>query len=188
MFLHKATSHSFFSSFSKLCNYFFLIYRNLFCQNANDFHNPQAIRYSSENPADNYYNLSFNLYEIINKLLVPLRRGDSFSAKLPILNIETDEYDSEKEYQIKPETIVIFEGVFLLRKELSSYIDYTVFLDITYEESLGRGISRGGSTRKYNTKYHAAQRRYLAEYPPEKMADMIIDNSYWDYPSIINIR
>jgi HAD superfamily hydrolase (TIGR01549 family) len=153
-----------------------------------DFHNPQAIRYSGENPAENYYNLSFNLDEIINRLLIPLCRGESFSIKLPVLNIETDEYDSEKEYQINPETIVIFEGVFLLRKELLPHIDYTVFLDIPFRLSLERGMLRGGSAQKYNTKYHAAQRKYLAEYPPEKQADMMLDNSNWDSPSIINIR
>ena len=152
-----------------------------------DFHNPEAIRYAGEDPAENYYNLSFNLTEIINKLLIPLCRGEAYSVKLPILNVETDKYDSEKEYHFDKETIVIFEGVFLLRKELSPYIDYTVFLDISYEESLARGKARGGIVERYNSKYHAAQRKYLDLYPPGNHADMIIDNINWEYPSIINI-
>jgi phosphoglycolate phosphatase-like HAD superfamily hydrolase/uridine kinase len=148
-----------------------------------DFHNPEAIRYSGENPAENYYNLSFNLDEIINKLLIPLRRDESYTVKLPVLNLETDEYDSEKEYRFDRETIVIFEGVFLFRKELKPYIDYSVFLDISYEESLERGKARGGIVERYNTKYHAAQRKYLEKYPPEDHADLIVDNSKWEHPS-----
>ena len=153
-----------------------------------DFHNPKAIRYSGENPADNYYNLSFNLDEIINKLLLPLHRNESYSTKLPVLNLETDKYDTEKEYIFEPDTIVIFEGVFLLRKEINPYIDYTVFLDITFDESLERGKARGGIVERYNSKYHAAQRKYLEEFPPEETADMVIDNSNWEYPKIMLLR
>jgi uridine kinase len=163
----------------------YLISRNHETQliHLDDFHNPEAIRYSGENPAENYYNLSFNLDEIINKLLIPLRRDESYTVKLPVLNLETDEYDSEKEYRFDRETIVIFEGVFLFRKELKPYIDYSVFLDISYEESLERGKARGGIVERYNTKYHAAQRKYLEKYPPEDHADLIVDNSKWEHPS-----
>jgi HAD superfamily hydrolase (TIGR01549 family) len=155
-----------------------------------DFHNPRAVRYSGENPAENYYDLSFNLDSLLNDLLRPLREHSEYTVSLPVLNLETDAYDREKEYRFDRETIVIMEGVFLFRKELAPHIDYTIYLDIAYEESLARGQARNTSdiSAKYASKYHAAQKKYLAEYPPEKQADIILDNSNWDYPSIINIR
>ena len=150
-----------------------------------DFHNPTSVRYSGDNPADNYYNLSFNIDQIISKLLIPIRTITPYRVTLPILNLETDKYDLEKEYIFDADTIVIFEGVFLLRKELSPYIDYTVYLEISYEESLSRGQLRNTEdiVEKYATKYLAAQRKHLAEYPPEKHANLIVDNSNWGHPS-----
>ena len=95
----------------------------------------------------------------------------------------------EKEYNFKPNTIVILEGVFLLREELSQYMDYKVFLEIPFEESKRRAEARDpqATMEKYETKYLPAQRKYLSLYPPELHADIIIDNINWEYPSIINI-
>lgn len=155
-----------------------------------DFHNPRAVRYAGEDQAENYYQRSFNLDEIINKLLKPLRQKSGYSSRLPVLNLETDEYDIEKEYDFNPKTIVILEGVFLLREELSQYIDYRIFLEIPFEESTRRAKVRDPQAviEKYKIKYLPAQRKYLESFPPHEYADAIIDNTNWEYPSIINIR
>ncbi len=155
-----------------------------------DFHNPRAVRYAGDNQAENYYQRSFNLDEIINKLLKPLRQKSGYSSRLPVLNLETDKYEIEKEYDFSPDTIVIIEGVFLLREDLSPYIDYKVFLEIPFEESTRRAKVRDPQAviEKYKIKYLPAQRKYLALYPPNTHADAIIDNTDWEYPSIINIR
>ncbi len=170
----------------------FLVSKNCKTQmiHLDDFHNPKAIRYAGEDPAENYYNRSFNLDDLITGLIKPLRQKAEYSTKLSILNLQTDEYDTGKEYNFYPNTIVILEGVFLLREELSRYIDYTVFLDIPFEESARRAKARDPQTviEKYETKYLPAQRKYLALFPPGNHADMIIDNINWEYPSIINIR
>jgi uridine kinase len=85
---------------------------------------------------------------------------------------------------------VIFEGVFLFRKELAPYLDYKVFLDIPFEASKIRAKVRDSqaSIDKYNIKYLPAQEKYLKEYPPSKVADIIIDNSNWEYPVIKHVR
>jgi len=155
-----------------------------------DFHNPSSYRYSGVNQADNYFNRSFNISTIIEKLLIPIHESKSCMVSLPILNLETDEYDTEKELVFNHNTIVIFEGVFLFRKELSSYIDYKVFLEITYEESKHRAKIRDSKAdlNKYDEKYLPAQRRYLYEYPPSETADIVIDNSEWEHPLSKMIR
>lgn len=149
-----------------------------------DFHNPISIRYSGENDAENYFNLSFNLQAIVDKLLKPIHEKGSLTTELTVLDLETDSFRNKRSYSISPDTIVLLEGVFLFRKELSSYIDYYVHLDISFEECLKRGLARGGEEERYQTKYIPAQKKYLAEYPPSEYANTLIDNTTWDYPQI----
>jgi uridine kinase len=154
-----------------------------------DFHNPQADRYAGDNQADNYYNRSFNIDLIVEKLLLPLQQGNAFSIQLTLLDWHTDKYDIEKTYSFDQKTIAIIEGVFLFRKGLSPYIDYKIFLEIPFEESKRRALFRDATVseaelRKYDEKYVPAQRKYLAEFPPSEIADMIIDNVNWESPYI----
>ena len=164
----------------------FLISRGFETQmiSIDDFHNPRAYRYSGKDQIENYYNRSFDNKAIVEKLLIPVHEKRSHSAKLTILNWQTDKYDIEKEFSFNQNTIVILEGVFLFRKELSPYIDYKVFIEIPFEESKRRAEIRDTeeTLRKYVEKYLPAQRRYLNEFPPQETADMIIDNSNWEYP------
>jgi HAD superfamily hydrolase (TIGR01549 family) len=155
-----------------------------------DFHNPKEIRYSGKDQADNYYNRSFNINLIVEKLLKPIRRKRTFSTRMTVLDYRTDNYDTEREYSFSQNTIVIFEGVFLFRKELSPYIDYKIFLDISFEESKKRAKDRDPEAviKKYDDKYLPAQAKYLEQYPPEKTADIIIDNSDWEYPKISSLH
>ena len=170
----------------------YLLTRNYQTQmiHLDDFHNPRAVRYAGEDEADNYYYRSFNLDEIINKLLIPCLQSSKYSIKKAALNLETDKYDVNKEYNFNPNTIIILEGVFLLRDELSQYIDCNIFLEIPFNESTRRSKLRDTEAiiNKFDTKYLPAQRKYLNKFPPEKHADMIIDNSNWEYPSIKYMR
>jgi HAD superfamily hydrolase (TIGR01549 family) len=170
----------------------FLIDRNYQTQaiHLDDFHNPKEFRYAGKDQADNYFNRSFNIDLIIEKLLKPLWEVKAFSTHLTLLDWRTEKYDIEREFCFRPETIVIFEGVFLFQKELAPYIDYKIFLDITFEESKKRAITRDPKAviKKYDEKYLPAQSRYLKEYPPGDTADMVIDNNNWEYPRIKHTR
>jgi phosphoglycolate phosphatase-like HAD superfamily hydrolase/uridine kinase len=151
-----------------------------------DFHNPKATRYAGDDQAENYYQRSFNINAIITKLLEPIREKQDFSIRLRLLNLDTDKYDVVKEFSFDRDTIVIFEGVFLFRKELSPYIDYRIFLDIPFEESKKRALIRDPQAivNKYDAKYLPAQLKYLEEYSPTLNADIIIDNADWGYPKL----
>jgi len=151
-----------------------------------DFHNPKAVRYAGEDEAENYYTRSFNLNIIVEKLLKPLRKNKTYSTTMTVLDWHTDKYDTERKYVFSQDTMVIFEGVFLFRKELAPYIDYKIFLDIPFDESKKRAKERDPDAviAKYDKKYLPAQSRYLGEYPPEKTADMVIDNTNWEYPRL----
>jgi uridine kinase len=154
-----------------------------------DFHNPRAIRYAGKDQADNYYNKSFNTNLIVEKLLNPISKKKPVLLTLKALDPDTDKYEIIRTYNINRKTIVIFEGVFLFREKLATFIDYKVFLDIPLEESKRRAIIRDPEAvlKKYDVKYLPAQVKYLKKYPPAKKADMIIDNVNWEYPKITYI-
>jgi phosphoglycolate phosphatase-like HAD superfamily hydrolase/uridine kinase len=149
-----------------------------------DFHNPKAVRYSGPDQAENYFNKSFNAGLLIEKLLKPIRENDAVSTTLTLLNWETDEYDWIRKYTIKPDTVVILEGVFIFKKEIVPYINYKVYLDITFEQSKRRAIIRdpAATLSKYDNKYLPAQARYIRECSPASQADIVIDNTNPEYP------
>ena len=158
--------------------------------NLDDFHNPREVRYAADNPAKDYYHRSFNIQSIIEKLLEPARNKREHSVILKLLDLYTDKFAIDREYSFSPDTIVLFEGVFLFRKELADYINLKVFLEIPFEESKRRASARDPEAvlEKYDTKYLPAQAEYLKKYPPDDVADIIIDNTNWEYPRVKSRR
>lgn len=158
-----------------------------------DFLNPREIRYAGEDLSKTYFDQGYDIETLVEKLLVPIHQKSSFTVTLPVLNYETDKYDREKEYVFDQNTIVIIEGVFLYRKELASYIDYKIFLDISFEESKKRAETRDVPVHgeeiinTSHVRYWPAQKRYLEQYPPSKMADLIIDYTDWDNPKMKSV-
>jgi uridine kinase len=170
----------------------FLVSQNLRTQliKLDDFHNPKKIRYLGNDEVENYYLRGFNLDTILRELLEPARRYPDYRVRLKLLDLLTDKYETEKEYSFNNDTVVIFEGVFLFRNEFSPYIDYKIFLEISFEESKRRANERDvpvfGSQilSKYDTKYLPAQQKYLDDFPLKNTTDIIIDNIDWNNPKI----
>lgn len=156
-----------------------------------DFHNKKKVRYEGKSQAENYFRKSFDLKTIVEKLLKPVREKKSFKTNLILLDLFTDRYEVRKKYSFSPKTIVVFEGVFLFRKELSKYVDYKIFLQIPFKESKKRAAKRdvpvhGRSVlKKYDEKYLPAQKNYLKKFPPQKTADLVIDNTDFNNPKIV---
>jgi phosphoglycolate phosphatase-like HAD superfamily hydrolase/uridine kinase len=155
-----------------------------------DFHHPRAYRNSGADPVENYWQRNFNYAALIRELLIPIREKSEYSTVLTLLDLLTDQYQVQKQYSFERDTIVLLEGIFLFRPELSPYLDYKIFVDIPFEESRRRAVIRDvpifGDTilKRYTEKYWPAQKRYLEEYPPRQKADLVIDNCNWEYPVI----
>jgi uridine kinase len=155
-----------------------------------DFHHPRAVRSSGADEVENYYTCTFDLERLIALLLRPLREQRHITVRIPRLDLATDRYTHSQTYCIDRHTLVVFEGVFLLRPELAPFLDYTVFLDIPWHLAKARAQTRDvprfgvAILARYHRKYLPAQRRYLAAFPPTALADMIIDNRDWDHPRI----
>jgi uridine kinase len=156
-----------------------------------DFHNPKEIRYSGENEVENYFYRSLNLELLLDEILEPIKKDNKLDKTIMLLSLDTDKYELFRSYNVDKDTIVILEGVFIFREEIRNYLDLKVFLQVPFElckeRAEKRDVPKFGKDilKKYDFKYTPTQRKYLEMFPPNELADIIIDNSDWNKPYIV---
>lgn len=98
--------------------------------------------------------------------------------------------------EVPDDGVLVVDGVFALRAELRTYWDLSVWLSITPELSLRRGLERdagsvGGPSpaeAPHRDRYAAADAIYSAETNPTARADVIVNNSDIDSPVLIRSK
>jgi uridine kinase len=77
---------------------------------------------------------------------------------------------------------LLLEGIFLQRKEIKSYLDFSIYLDVPQKVRLNRALTRDGYMgdleyikRKYERRYFPAEEKYLLEYSPKENADFVLN-------------
>src|SRR5215467_1031639 len=162
----------------------FLIGHGYFVQlvHVDDFHNPKKVRYQGDNEAENYLFRSIDFERLAGNLLDNIVEKQELDIELTLLDLNTDQYTLSRRYVVNRDSIVIVEGVFLFKKDLLDYFDFKVFLDISFSESVRRGIARneripaGDVEDRYSEKYLVGQKLYFRLHDPKGAADMTINN------------
>ena len=157
------------------------------------FHNPRIIRYRrGRTSPEGYYYDSFN-YELLKKhLLEPLTPTGNRVCRLKVFDFRTETEKFANEFRATNAHILIFDGVFLFRREILDYWDFKIFVDIDYEVSLKRALERDrnlfGSKEdirlRYQRRYIPGQKLYLETEEPQMKADVIINNNDFTKPRI----
>ena len=82
--------------------------------------------------------------------------------------------------------LLLVDGIFLLRRELNDLWDFRIFVQIDLDESIRRGIARDGRDKEelYRRRYVPAQRCYLEDVRPARLANVVVDNTDVTCPSI----
>ncbi len=143
------------------------------------FHNPRKIRYQrGRDSSEGYYRDSFNIEALKNHLLEPLQNGLPHRTK--IFNYRSDSPIDTPQRESPQTAILVFEGVFCLRPELRHYWDIMIYLNISPEESLRRGILRDPGEKeeimqRYRVRYLPGQQLYKTETHPLEAAHIIVD-------------
>jgi uridine kinase len=83
---------------------------------------------------------------------------------------------------VGPDTIVLVDGVFLLRPDLVELWDLRIFVSVEPEDALRRALerdtprfgSREEAERRYRRRYQPGQRLYFAEARPLEAADVVV--------------
>ncbi len=145
-----------------------------------DMIHPRAVRYNDDYPQwEQYYYLQWRYDYFMREVISPIREGRSLGP-IELYDKENDSYKTVLS-DIPAGSIVIVEGVFLLRSELEGAFDVTVYIDVSKEERLERVLKRDGYIgdseailKKYNERYFPAEDHYLEERSPKERADIII--------------
>jgi uridine kinase len=79
--------------------------------------------------------------------------------------------------------VLLFDGIFLGRRELDSYWDLRILVDVDADTSIARAIRRdaaeselGEVEKKYRVRYEPAWQIYLEKDHPDPKAHLIVHN------------
>ncbi len=170
--------------------------RSLIRASVDSFHNPREVRYRrGANSPEGYYRDSFDYETLQRNLLLPLGPGGNRRYCRSVFNLREDAATQDAWFESPTNAILLFDGVFLLRPELIPHWDYTVFVDVDFDISVCRAVTRDAARSrgkltlqtaraKYNQRYVPGQIIYLAETQPKEHANVIFQNNDLDNPQL----
>lgn len=159
------------------------------------FHNPKATRYrKGRNSPIGYYQDSFNYPLVIEALLKPLKCGD-LRYREAAFDYRIDDKVDMPVKRAEKNAVLIMDGIFLFRPELTAYWDIKIFLDVCFDVVLQRALKRArdrGSVESerdiidaYKRRYIPGQRLYFEEANPRDKADIVVDNNDYENPVML---
>ena len=170
--------------------------RNVIRASVDGFHNPPEIRYrkGADSP-EGYYRDSINHQAIVNELLIPLGPGGNRQFRRAVYGYRIEEPVHEPLQKAPTETVLLFDGIFLLRPEFVEYWDFSIFINVDFEASVSRVIDRDLSfpgrhmdaeslRLRYHQRYIPGQLIYLREAKPKEHASVILDNNDLETPIV----
>lgn len=156
------------------------------------FHHPRELRYRrGDLSAEGYYHDSFDYSALLGDCLRPFHDGAA--------RVQTARYDHRADAdnsvhasEVAARAVLIFDGVFLLCKQLRDLWTLSVYIRVSPAESLRRARIRDlelfGSheeiERRYLGRYLPGQELYRNEVDPEVAAQIVVDNERTDAPVI----
>ncbi|TGV00455.1 nucleoside/nucleotide kinase family protein [Flavivirga rizhaonensis] len=157
------------------------------------FHFNKEVRYKQgRDSAKGYYEDSYDEIAFVEKVL---KSSQTEFPKYTIAthDLETDEYLNIEPIELEKNTVLVTDGAYLFKPNYRNHWDLKIYLKTSFEIAMRRGIERdknsfGGielTKEKYEKRYHKSSRMYLNENEPEKIADIIIDNSDFNNLKII---
>jgi uridine kinase len=157
------------------------------------FHRPRAERHQrGPLSPEGYFHDSFDHDAIRRALLDPLGPGGDRRYRTAVFDFRTD-LPIEVPDLVAPDTsVLIFDGVFLLRPELRDAWDFAVFVDTSFEVTVARALERDlelfGTAdvvrERYERRYVPGERLYLEEVRPGELADVVFGNDDPDAPTL----
>lgn len=171
--------------------------RDVIRASVDGFHNPRRVRHQRGRMSpEGYYIDSFNYRALLDYLLLPLGPGGDLVYREAIFDYRTDRRVDYPPKKARVDSILVFDGVFLLRPELVSLWDLRIYLDISYDEMMRRGLQRGMDNGEetvdheelYAQRYIPGQKLYHLHSAPKRRADIIIDNNDPRNPRITHLN
>ncbi|MEN2766094.1 kinase [Ornithinibacillus xuwenensis] len=125
-----------------------------------------------------YYYLQWDI-KLLAKVFFEKMHQDFRNVSLPLYNNKTDSI-SLKSTNIRPNSIVLIEGVFLQRIEWRDFFDFVIFIECSRKLRMERVLNRDayiGNQKerlsKYQRRYWLGEEHYLKTENPIEKADAI---------------
>jgi uridine kinase len=148
-----------------------------------DFHRPRSKRHQDANRSRAFFDGYFDIDRLERRVLRPLREKGVLDAELTVLDFSSDEYTRTLRFQAHARSIVIVEGVFLLRPEIRRWLDFSVYVSVqpgvAYSRAISRKLGVEAFTRtsaKFFDRYLLASLGYNSDTSPWAIADALVDN------------
>ena len=161
------------------------------------FHRPRAERHRrGPSSPEGYYRDSFDHDALRRELLVPLGPGDSRLFRTAVFDHRSDAAVDQPRKRAPENAVLLFDGVFLCRRELNALWDFRVLVAVEADEALRRALIRDedlfGSPdealRRYRNRYAPGQQLYLDEVDPRALADVVFENTEFSSPTIRTLK
>ncbi len=155
------------------------------------FHHPAAVRYrQGRSSPRGFYEDSYDYVALHRELLEPLGENGSGRYRSAVFDVGRNAPVDVPARLVDADAVLVLDGIFLHRPELSGAFDLTVFVRVPFEVSVPRGAARdGGSADPASpswARYVQGQCHYLALCRPEDAADVVLDNTDLAAPFIEN--
>ena len=149
-----------------------------------DFLNPRSVRHPWSDSPEGWYSHNTDLDALQRVLLVPLGPDGDRRIQRAVYDKATDIAVSPPVTTAAINAVLLFDGVFLLRKELFDRWDLRIFVSATFENALERSrirdqtplMSADEVEKRYRSRYIPSQQFYLETIRPAEHAEIIVYN------------
>ena len=155
-----------------------------------DYFNPADVRHARGRlSAEGFWLDTYNYPALISWALEPLSHAGSGFYRPAAFDRATGESTCPDLVTAPPDALVIVEGTFPHRDELTHFWDYSIFLDVPVDEADRRMTERGDLDKTLAPallrRYNEAQSLYFACAQPWVRASVVIDNTDPTNPTVI---
>jgi uridine kinase len=148
--------------------------------------------YPPDSP-DSYYLDSWDNAAIRDRLLIPLGPGGNRRYRTAVMDLPGRIAVNGPVLLAPDDAVLLADGAFLQRPELDPYWDLRIYVDVSFDEVLRRGIARdqqwmgsaAEAAHRYRTKYIPGERRYVDEIRPRERAQVVVGNEDVAAPRLV---
>ncbi len=158
------------------------------------FHRPRADRYRQGRfSPEGYLDDARDWMAVRHLLLDPLGPEGNLLYRTSSFDLDLDKPVAQNPIRATLDAILIVDGTFLQRPELADAWDFVIFIEVSEEVAIQRGVIRDAALfdgedrarEMHERRYQPAFALYQARVSPEKIAYLTVDNND---PSDLNLR
>jgi uridine kinase len=165
--------------------------RNVVRASIDDFHPPGHKR--RHYTVETYYDFAFDYGRFRSWVLDPLGPGGDRRCRLAYRDSFNDVPASSRVVTVPDDGILIVDGAFLLRPELSPGLDLVIWLHVPFEVMVNRAVVRDTAWvgdadqvwRRYTQHWIPLHELYERLSKGPEHADLVIDNSHPEHPKVL---